>query len=465
MTTCRGRFTLLLLALVIPAPPAAAEGVTSGRVKGDSTSIRRLPSIGFRPTASPGSRPSRRAENLEQAWAAALAADQQLRAIRYSVSAAASQWQAAQAERWPSASLETSYRIRDKQPATRVVGPGFFFTSPVAQAESLSFGGRVAWPLYTGRRISHAIDAAAANISVHQRDEQAYLLDLKMRVAEEYVAVLQARDELTVARSHVQSLESHAHDIESRCHQNQARQSDLLEARAAVANGRYELSTATEQRELSQATFNRSLGRPLDDAVTIVPFELPSVEHDLDTLTRMALDFRPEIARLNAQVDALESEAASVLGEKHPQIFLLGDYQFEENRFRSPEGITSGGVGVTWNAFDAGKTRHRADSIFARAESLARSRADLQSHIRLEVRQAWLRVKESRNRLTATQASIEQAEENLEVTRELYNSGLETHTSVLNAEYLRVQSMRNHNRAVHDAVLAVLYLQRATGQI
>jgi len=61
--------------------------------------------------------------------------------------------------------------------------------------------------------------------------------------------------------------------------------------------------------------------------------------------------------------------------------------------------------------------------------------------------------------------TIEQAEENLKVNRDRYQNGLSTNTEVLDAETLRQQALSNHANAVYDAVLAVLRLKKAAGEL
>jgi hypothetical protein len=43
--------------------------------------------------------------------------------------------------------------------------------------------------------------------------------------------------------------------------------------------------------------------------------------------------------------------------------------------------------------------------------------------------------------------------------------GVASNTVVLDAEYLRVRTYRNHNEALYDAFLASLVLERATGSL
>ena len=56
-----------------------------------------------------------------------------------------------------------------------------------------------------------------------------------------------------------------------------------------------------------------------------------------------------------------------MVAENRPQIELRGEHAFEENRFRSPEGITSVGVGLSWNVLDFGRNRHEAAAVSDKA--------------------------------------------------------------------------------------------------
>jgi outer membrane protein TolC len=192
---------------------------------------------------------------------------------------------------------------------------------------------------------------------------------------------------------------------------------------------------------------------------------LEPVNEDVETLTARALGRRPSVAHLRARARAAEHRAKSVVAASRPQVVLRGEYALEENRFRSPDGIAAVGVGVSWNVLDGGKRGHEAAALRDKAEALRRLQADLESVIALEVRQAWLHVQETRRRLDVTAEGIQQAEENLRVVRNRYASGVGIHTEVLDAETLRTQAYRNHHNATYEAVLAVLRLRHATGEL
>jgi len=148
-----------------------------------------------------------------------------------------------------------------------------------------------------------------------------------------------------------------------------------------------------------------------------------------------------------------------------PQLALSGGYDFQENRYVAHEGQWFATLGLQWKIFDGTVTKHRASAVVRQAAAVQEQRDDLVSMIRLEVRQAWLDVQETRKRIQVTRGIIAQAEENLKMNRDRYESGLSTNTEVLDAETLRTQSLNNHANAVYDAVLAALRLKRAVGEL
>jgi outer membrane protein TolC len=318
-------------------------------------------------------------------------------------------------------------------------------------------------PIYTGGSVPAAMDAAAASLTSRQIEARVAQLDLKLRIAEQYVAVLRAHSDVARAEISVQSLASHLHDVEMLFQHDQRPRNDVLAAQVALAEARHDLVTAENRLDVARATYNRGLSRPLDQRVFLYDLTAQPPLGELEAVTQLAVENREELGQLRAQARALQLEAESILAKNRPQAAITGGYVFQENRFQSPEGITSLGVGVTWNLYDAGRDRHRATALQRQASALCRMRDDLESHIRLEVRRAWLDVEETAQRLKVTHDALGQSEENLRVARQRYTNAMGTNTDVLTAESQRVRSFRNHHHAYYDAILAAYRLRRALG--
>lgn len=468
----------LLICLCALALPRVAVGQA---LRHDPFPLARLPAVtddlpppaAFRPPG-PVSRPAVGAqvdplhmETLSDAWAQALAVDEQLLASAANIESAASALDAAYAQRHPLLRGSVDYIVRDNEPSFRMESPWLpsTFTSPYIQKDNYAFAGLVDVPLYTGGRVTNEIDAAQCNVRATQRRLDRCRLDLKLRVAENYVAVLRAEQEVSVTISHERSLAAHERDIELLHQQQRVPRNDLLAAQVALADAQHQVIKAQSELDACRAAYNRQLGRPLTTPVQLAALEVNPVEHPAEELTQQALAQRPELAELDAQAATRRHQAETAAAARRAQVHVQGAYTFQENEFQTPQGITSAGVGVWWNLYDGGRATSQAMEQTRQAQALAHMRADVQSLIQLEVRRAWLAIAETRNRLAVTRQSIERAEENLRVTRQRYASGMATNTDVLGAESLRIQTYRNHNNAVYDAALADIRLQRATGAL
>ena len=406
------------------------------------------------------------AETLEQAWEAALAADRRVRAAGRLTQSAEQLRSSARGARLPRLSLESGYTVLDSAPAAVVtIAPFPPQELPLAEDQSLSYGGTLSVPLYTGGRIARSIAAAEAGVQAARLDEARTVLDLKLGVAEAYVAVLRARRSVGVAEQNVASLTAHATDAANRFHQGLVAKNDLLAAEVALADARSRSIQAQSAHDLAQASYNRLLGRALTEPVALDELVPHPVAGEWATLTERALRQRPELAGLTEQSTRLRHQAAGERAAQRPQLFLSGGYRYEENRYQLHPGVWSATVGLKWNLFDGGSARHQADATVARAAATQDERDELASLIGLQVRKALLEVHETGARLAVSREALAQSDENLNVATSRYRAGLATHTVVLDAEAQRTLTYSNHNNALYDAALAYLRLQHVVGDL
>lgn len=405
------------------------------------------------------------AETLQQAWEAALTADRGVRAAQQNTAAAASLVQAAEAARLPGVSLEAGYTALDNAPTSRVELGGASQQFAVAQRESYAYRAMATLPLYTGGRITSGIEASKASLNAARYGEAGEMQELKLRVAEAFTTVLRTTQGLAVANSHVASLQAHATDVQNLFEQGVVARNDLLAAQVALADARQQAIRAANAVDITRAAYNRLLGRPLDQGVTLDEISPETTNEPLPTVAERALRQRPELGALADQIRALRHQATAVRAETAPQVALSGGYGYQENRYQVYPGQWSATLGARWNLFDGGMANHRADAVNRQEAALQERRDDFATVIELQVRQAWLDIQETRKRVEVTQSAIAQAEENLRVNRDRYANGLATNTEVLTAETLRLVSRNNHVNALYDAVLAGLRLKRAAGEI
>ena len=323
----------------------------------------------------------------------------------------------------------------------------------------------VSLPLYTHFQISSAIDAALANLSAGKFAEEAARQKVKLKIAEAYVAILLGIQQTDVAISHEQSLAAHLVDVKNLYDEGMVPVNDLLAAKVALANAR-QLTLKTRNRlDIAQSAYNRLLNRPLDYKVQISTIPLLFPEIDLAVTSQDALKKRPELDALTEQIAALKWQAKSTKAESGPKVMLKSGYDYRENSHQLHEGVWQATVMASWDIFDGNVARNRSLALKAQSRALNEQRQEMETLILLQVRQAWLDMGESRKRIEVTKETLDQAEENLQVTRNRYKEGIGTNTEVLDAETLRTINYVNYDKAGNDAVLAVIRLHYATGSL
>ncbi|HSN72397.1 MAG TPA: TolC family protein [Steroidobacteraceae bacterium] len=412
-----------------------------------------------------------RGESLEDAWAVAAARDQGYAAVQSDVTAAREQLDAARAQRNPTLALDGAFTQLEDSPAFDFSSTGLPVQLPeIFDNDNFANAGvTLSLPLYTGGRISNGIEAASAQLEAREALGDGALQDLRIAVARAYVDVLLARSRNSVAESSVATLAAYTDEVRAMFAREMVPSNDLLAAEVALADARQNLLRAENAVELAASAYNRLLGRPFETPVELDP-ELPAAATELlalpqSALAERALEARPELLALEAQARALGAQAESERALLKPQLGLRGGYLYFENQALDRETFATASIGFEWAIFDGGQIRARAASLRAAQQAAGHRADDLRSRIELGVRQASLALSEARARVEVTRDAVEQAEENLRITRQQYNAGLSTSTRVLEAETLRVRALLNRDQAVFDADLAALELARAVGAL
>ena len=410
--------------------------------------------------------PAAHAETLEDAWNIALSYDHRLQASRRNVESSRQIVSAAESARFPILSFESGYTILNNAPAAVLDEPmAVLDRIPTAEDKSLSYKTTLTLPLFTSGRISKGIDAATSALNTSVQDEIKATLDLKLNVAEAYISVLRVKRIVQVAETNVSSLASYANDVKNFYEQGVVTKNDMLAAQVSVADARQRLTQALNSLNIANASYNRLLGRSLDQQIHIEDLSAEPGETDFENLKSKALEKRPELISLSEQARSLQHQASGIRSSTMPQLALSGGYSYTQNKYQVHEDVWSANVGLRWDIFDGGVSRHNANALLQKAEALNEVRKDTASLISLQVRQVSLDIDEAYKRIEVTREALSQSEENLKVAKDRYREGVGTNTEVLDAETLRTRSYSNYYNAVYDAVLANIRLKYVTGEL
>jgi outer membrane protein len=410
-----------------------------------------------------------RAESLDDAWAMALRQDAVLAATRNQAQAAELDAQAARGQRWPTIAVTGGYTQLDDSPAFDFAWTGLpIQPPPLFEDDAFATGAAtVTLPLFASGQISSSIAAAEAQARGASAQLQVATGDVRLAIAEAYVGVLRTRKAHAVAQSSVRTLEAVARDTASLFERELVPKNELLAAQVALADAQQNALRASNAAEVALAAYNRRLGAPMDRAVELdehlaTPGDPPGT---LETLTEQALARRPELSAFDAQAEAYGQMARAERARVLPQVVLTAGYQYLENQFLDDDTVGLAGIGVRWALFDGGQARKRAAALDHTRHATERLRDDARSLVQLQVRQAWLGLREARLRVEVTAGAAGQAEESLRIAQERYSAGLGTQTQLLEAQTLHARAQQNRDDAGLDAQLSELRLARAIGAL
>ena len=408
------------------------------------------------------------AETLDEAWAAAVAQSHRLQAMRHEVQADRDIIHAARANRMPIVTNQTAYigmseapKMINEMPA--IPGLPSTLESQLTDRNFVTNSTVAVVPLYTGGKITSGINAAGAKLSAGVAGYAASKQDVKMEMTELYFLVLRARRMLEVAIQAETALASHEHNATKMLETNLVTRNVVLAAQTARLSAAQDVLRAQNGVRTAEAAYNRMLNRPFNSPVVIGEIEIPPMLGDQPGLDHTAMQNREELRQLGAQSRVYYEQSNIARADRLPQVVAGGTVTYMENSHLDPNTYFAGGVGVNWTFFDGGSSRAKQRAAQQGAMAANRMRDETLSLIALQVQTAALDEQESRSRILVAEQGVLHAEENLRIVTMQFQTGLTSHTEVLDAQTYATGARSNYYNAIYDAILATFRLRRALG--
>ena len=148
-----------------------------------------------------------------------------------------------------------------------------------------------------------------------------------------------------------------------------------------------------------------------------------------------------------------------------PRIYAQAGQNYQQNEFLLHDNSWFGIFGMQWTLFSGLDTKAQVAQAKLRVKQLQEQHQDLDEQVRLDVQNAYLKVKETADRIRVTEKAVTQAEENLRLNEERYKEQVGTATDVIDAETLLTRTRVNYWSALYDHQMAKAELLWAMGAI
>ncbi len=327
-------------------------------------------------------------------------------------------------------------------------GPQTAFTS---DRDFLTYGIKATQLLYDFGKTSSSIDAAKYGLKAREIETQRSKNRAVLEFILSYCDLLEAEKLLRVAGEEVQRYEAHKKDADARYGAGVVTKNEVLEADVKLADSRQRYLTADNLRSFRASRLNSLLLRPLNEAVQLEEIkQRPSAGIILEQAWAVAETESPEIRVIDAELLSKGESVNAARAEYMPSFFLSGGYQYQANQYQVHQDNWSVIAGVNINLSSGGATSARVGMVKGELLSLRITRDKIVDAVRLDVKNAYLDIQSSAQRIEVMKTSVAQAEENLRLQRLRYQEGVGTAIEVLDAVTLLSTAQSNSWRALYE---------------
>lgn len=368
------------------------------------------------------------------------------------------------AEAWtsvlPKLTAEGRFQARNNDPGASFGGNNFANSERNTGFASLG----LLVPIYDFGGASNQRDAELLRIEVSALTAEQTRQDLVLSISQAYFRVLEARKIKGVVDESIRVLERQIEIARDFLAQGLVARNDVLATEVQLAERRQDLIRAENNISLAAATLNRIMGvdverqADLADVLDVEPWT-----GSYESVLQLAIDRRPDLSTLRRQIEIARAEYRSTRAGYAPKIFAFGDYNHSTDEFLLNRDWVSGGIGIQFPLFDGGATYarlQRSEKEIAEAVDFHDERAD---DIVLDVKLAYLSVREAAEKSPVARKSIDLAQENLRVVRDQYGEGLLTSADVLVEEDRLSRARSSYLRSLYEYHAAFARLTHAIG--
>ena len=344
-------------------------------------------------------------------------------------------------------------------------GSSFSAVVPGTSTPQWKVNGIINYAIYTGNAVQDQIAIAQANLRGQQSAFAATAGQTVLAVRQAYFNYVQSIEQAAAAQRAVDASKENVRVTQAQVTVGTSPQFNLLQAQVQLAQAQRTLTQTKAAAVLAEQQLAAVVNLPISSAIdATTPMGLPTPPPDVEALVKQGLSSRPEIAQAQAAIQAAQAAVDLAAAGLRPVLSLTGGPTMQSNNLSTNTPVTwSATLGVTLAIFDGGLTHAKVEQA---RQNLALSRVQLeqtQQTVEEQVRAAYLNLQQAAESLTSAQAGLTAAQEALRIANVRFQAGVGTQLEVVTA----IQNFAAADAAVVQAMfqynLALAQIDQAVG--
>ena len=329
-------------------------------------------------------------------------------------------------------------------------------------------------PLYTGGKITAAYEMSRIGMEMAESNVRLTESQVIVNTTEAYLLAVKAKQMTEVARSYKALLDELQKNVDAAVRHGLRTRNDALKVQVKLNEVELNIQKADNAYRLACMNLCQVTGIDLHSDITVDEecVRETAISPDARALSQAGIESRPEYSILMGKTRLAQKKVKLVQSDYLPTVAAIGSYSYVDGMELAGKKFFKGNgafaVGVTVKVpvisyFTEGihKTRSaRAEQHIAQLEQ-----EELNEKMTLELTQCANNFSESILELDITRKSTLQAEENMKMSRQQYEVGLEPLSDYLEAQALWQTARANEIEARYQNQLAYMKYLKAKGEL
>ncbi|MEJ2672775.1 MAG: TolC family protein [Deltaproteobacteria bacterium] len=289
--------------------------------------------------------------------------------------------------------------------------------------------------------------------------------DVFLTVAQGYFRTLRAKKLVEVAKQTVFDLEQHLKIAQDQYEFGVVTFNDVLQAKVSLSDAQQNLIVAKTDYIDIRSALNKALMLPVSAPTVLKDENIVLQPRGLAQSTDVALQHRSDLKASQERILQQEKVVTETRAQYFPRFSVQGGHYYQQNDSLLHDNQWFVIFGMNWNIFSGLDTKAAVSQAKLKIDQLQEQHRDLDKQVRLDVQTAYLKIKETADRIKTTKTAVTQGVENLRLNEERYKESVGTATDVIDAETLLTRTRVNYWTAVYDHQMSKAQMLWAIGGI
>ena len=360
----------------------------------------------------------------------------------------------------PRVDLQGGYTAQ--QAPQSISTPFGHFETQEADYGFLSLG--ITQTLYDFGRTNARYGRAQATREASRFDYKKQEQNLFLQTVSSYFLILQGQKLLTAVDEEVAQMDDHLRVAKVLYEEGVVTRNNLLQAEVQLSRSKQHRLEVANRLNNAWLDLNNQIGDPPESRKELVEETAINLNEPVKPVQE-AVAGRAEILAQRKLLDASELEVRENKSGYFPELYARAGLDYVQNDKVKEQVIMAATVGIKINLFDGfATTAHLNQAVNNRSRTEERLR-QMESDFALEYHTAFNDARVAKERISVTETSIKQGEENLRINKDRYQEQVGTATEVIDAQTMLTQIRTENYQAIFDYQVALARVKRASGEL